>query len=136
MQNGKIPSNGTLLTVICLYINTLELKKNYPDGPPSPTKVGNGPPSPTKVGSEHPSPKKVGSEHPSPSKTGSRQPSPTKSVRTPSVRSNSPERSFAKVDDEDETMSFISMEGHGPGGSTIAASSVMDDEFVHTNIEE
>lgn len=38
--------------------------------------------------------------------------------------------------EESETMSYLSMEGHGPGGSTIAASSTMGDEFVNTNGEE
>jgi hypothetical protein len=79
-------------------INILELKKNYPDGAPSPRKAG----------------------------------------VLPSVRSGSPQRGSAKIDDEaSETMSYLSMEGHGPGGSTISASSIMGDEYVHTsNAEE
>jgi hypothetical protein len=86
-----------LTVIIFECINILELKKNYPDGAPSPKKSGG----------------------------------------LPSVPSSSPQRSITKVDDEaSETMSYLSMEGHGPGGSTISASSNMGDEYVHTNNAE
>ena len=65
------------------------------------------------------------------------------SVRSLSpVRSSSPDRGLPKsttIDDENEgfegsetmeTMSFLSMEGHGPGGSTIAGSTLDEDGLV------